>query len=340
MMIGPEDLHEVRFQRELRGYCPEEVDGFLDQVVFVWRTGGRPDTLLASLSEPRFSTTVRGYRRSDVDRVIAQITCDWRRTLPPEAELATHLPVPEPSAQRSIDTPEERAMSVSEPFDVHEHPKTPAASLDRSDLPSIDHNNAASVPAQPLPSEMPMTRQAAPAAIADHAAADLRTSDRRPLAADRETLPTGDEPRTATVDPADDVRLPPPPPIIEQAVDEVTLEGTPRTETASSALLEEELATCGAEPPQTDAAELLLRTADETRLHLLDVLENAAADLRRTSDRLLTRYDVRSAGLIVDQEDPQQPTNDQPEPSARNLKKTKNHKKKKKKKKKNHRPTD
>jgi DivIVA domain-containing protein len=79
-MIGLENLDGMRFERELRGYCPEEVDGFLDQMVVAWRTGSGPNRLLELVRERQFSIAVRGYSRAEVDRVIDEMTTDWRRS--------------------------------------------------------------------------------------------------------------------------------------------------------------------------------------------------------------------------------------------------------------------
>jgi DivIVA domain-containing protein len=299
-MIGPEDLHALRFERELRGYSAEEVDGYLDQLVFAWRTGGPPDALLASPPDPPFSIAVRGYKRADVDRVIAQIRSNWRRS--PRAswpvENTAQPPATESSTDRIVDTLEERAMSVSEPSDVHEHTQPPAPSSDRFELHSIDQHDEGAEPSQPFPSGMPTVIDT-PTADAGEDIDGRRLNDGGPAEPELGTLRPGGEPVAATFDRDHDVRAALYPPIFH------TSGGSEGMADRSSTVLTE----ASAEPsdhedPSPSARQQgaqavhELRSVDEMRLHLLGVLDEAANDLRHP-----TRHETDPIAPGVDQTD-------------------------------------
>jgi DivIVA domain-containing protein len=292
-VIGPEDLHEVRFERELRGYCPEEVDGFLDQVVFAWRTGSRPDTLVSSLPEPHFSIAVRGYKRADVDRVIKEIT----------------------------------AGVVSTPFAVPDRRQPAAPPPDRPDVPDVHAQPAATT------------------------TADTFFAEARPTQTGDAVPKTAEDPRAETLDLAQDTEVNIPPPMLEDgdpgppqqsrpAHRASTTDDSP-VERGSGDSAEGPSSTTGAECPDPDAsgrAEHPLRVAEETRLRLIAILDQAAQDLRCPTTGLTNRRDASPIATDVESADQKHPKH-QLELPRQEPRKTKKHTKKKTTKKQKRSPT-
>jgi DivIVA domain-containing protein len=334
-MIGPEDLHALQFERELRGYCPEEVDGYLDQLVFAWRTGGQPDALLASSPAPCFSIAVRGYKRADVDRVIAHFTSNPRRS-PRASSPVVNTPQPsavESSTDRIVDTLEERAMTVSEPSDVHEHTPLPAPSRDRFDLRTIDQHDGGAVLSQPFPSGTPTVPDTPQAADAGEDVNGRRLSDCGPAEPERGTLGPSGEPVAAAFDHDHDVRVASYPSIFQtSSVAEDVADRNSTVSTEASAEPSDREDPSAAARKCADQVVYELRAVDEMRLNLLAVLDEAARDLRHPK-----RHETDPIAPGVDQQDDAT----HPERQLEIPQSEPHEPKKKKKKKKNpkHRPT-
>jgi DivIVA domain-containing protein len=337
-MIGPEDLHEVRFERELRGYSPEEVNAFVDQVVFAWRTGSAPDALLELLHEARFSITVRGYKRADVDRAIDEITTRCRHSPKPSSrQPMPHRPRAASPDHPRIDPFQEHAMS--EPSVAANH----SCPLDQSGVSASGDDHSAAPLTESLPADITNLFDPPPTVLADHRAGDVAPSLYLPI--DDRPQRTTAEPLAEPVEPDHAPPLRPPPratePGQQSTPDSSPSNSIPEVSAAERALAKHPpathrtppLASANTEPRDADPnkrmeeAERLLRLVDDTRLRLIGVLDQAAHDLAHPPTPLTARQDDRSAPTQRSPHEPnhahkpRNPTTDKPKKTKKSKKK-------------------
>jgi DivIVA domain-containing protein len=91
MVSVTEEAHRVTLDRAFRGYRTQEVEAFLDELVFAQRAGTNPEQLNELVRRRDFSVVVGGYDRECVERLIESVASSWHaretaRQLRAEAE--------------------------------------------------------------------------------------------------------------------------------------------------------------------------------------------------------------------------------------------------------------
>ena len=72
-----EDVPRVTLDRAFRGYRTQQVDAFLDQLVFAQRAGTTSEQLNELVQGREFSVVVGGYNREGVERLIEGVSSSW-----------------------------------------------------------------------------------------------------------------------------------------------------------------------------------------------------------------------------------------------------------------------
>ena len=95
MVSVTEEAHRVTLDRAFRGYRTQEVEAFLDELVFAQRAGTSLEQLDDLVQTRDFSVVVGGYDRECVERLIESVASSWRaretaRQIRAEAEDLHH----------------------------------------------------------------------------------------------------------------------------------------------------------------------------------------------------------------------------------------------------------